>query len=87
MTIAFLDDLLLKTGIDVEFDLGKKICKSAGCAYQSYAWRKIRAGGGRTLRILADFLIGAHASARADRLVTFDRGYNSDFPGLVLLGG
>jgi predicted nucleic acid-binding protein len=88
ITATFLDDFLLKTGIDAEFDLGKKIWESAGRAYQSYARRKIRSGGGRSRRILADFLIGAHASARADRLVTFDPGgYNSDFPQLVLLDG
>jgi predicted nucleic acid-binding protein len=88
MTAAFLDDLLLKTGIDIEFDLGKQIWESAGRAYQSYARRKTRSGGGKARRILADFIIGAHAYARADRLVTFDPGgYNSDFPQLVLLDG
>jgi predicted nucleic acid-binding protein len=88
ITPAFIDNFLLQTGIDVEFDLGKKIWDSAGLAHQLYARRRIRSGGGKPRRILADFLIGAHASIRADRLVTFDPdGYNSDFPQLVLLGG
>lgn len=88
MTAAFMDDFLLKTGIEVEFDLAKQTWESAGRTYQSYARRKIRSGGGRSRRILADFLIGAHASIRSDRLVTFDPGgYNSDFPKLVLLSG
>ncbi len=88
ITATFLDDFLLKTGLDVEFDLGKYIWESAGRADQSYARRKIRSGGGKARRILADFIIGAHAYARADRLVTFDPGgYNSDFPQLVLLSG
>jgi predicted nucleic acid-binding protein len=88
MTATLMDNFLLKTGIEVEFDLAKKIWESAGRAYQSYARRKLLSGGGRSRRILADFLIGAHASVQSDRLVTFDPGgYNSDLPELVLLGG
>lgn len=88
MTAAFMDNFLLQTGIDVEFDLGKRIWEGAGLACERYARRKVRSGGGSARRILADFLIGAHASIRTDRLVTFDPdGYRSDFPHLVLLGG
>ncbi len=38
-------------------------------------WQKYRASGGQRLRVIADFLIGTHAAAQCDRLLTRDRGY------------
>ena len=50
------------------------------------AWRAYRSGGGRRKRMVADFLIGAHAAAHADCLLTRDYGFYHDrFSGLTIL--
>ena len=48
--------------------------------------KKYRAAGGKLDRVIADFLIGAHAVTQCDRLLTRDRGYYKKyFSGLVVL--
>ncbi len=43
------------------------------------AWKQYRAAGGKRIRMMADFLIGAHAAVQCDCLLTRDRGFYRNF--------
>ena len=86
MTAHFLNQFLAKEEIEVDFDLGKEVWLEAGLRFSIYAERRRKSKGGVARRLLADFVIGAHALLRADRLLTFDaRRYEKDFPKLELV--
>jgi predicted nucleic acid-binding protein len=70
---AFLDEFLSETRLVVEWRMERSIWKQAGQSYYQYAERRRKQKGDTgPRRILADFLIGAHASAFAKRFMTFD---------------
>ena len=77
---AICDEFLSDLGIRTEA-LGRPASFLA-----SRVWRRYRQQGGPRERILADFLIGAHAQVQASRLLSRDRGfYRRMFPALVLM--
>jgi len=83
---AFIDYFLKEAGVAVDWDLDEQIWRTAGRAFQSYAARRKRHADSSPRRILADFLIGAHALRRGFRLLTLDEGlYRSAFPRLTVV--
>lgn len=84
-TPAFIDAFLRDTSIAVEFAQSQELWLEAGTRFARYA-RSRRSAHGQPRRLLADFLIGAHALLQADRLITLDpRRYRQDFPELRIL--
>jgi len=82
-TEAFVDRFCEETGIGVEWELGERMWREAGAAFQSYSARRRKQRGTEPLRILADFLIGAHAMVSGYKLLTLDAGiYQASFPKL-----
>ncbi len=88
-TEDMLDRFLADVAIRVDWDFGEQEWRLAGKAFQAYTRRRRREQGTGPRRILADFVIGAHAEFHRYRLLTFDeRHYRAAFPGLrVLVAG
>jgi len=82
-TEAFVDGFCEETGIEVEWELGERMWREAGAAFQSYSARRRKQRGTEPRRIVADFLIGAHAMVSGYKLLTLDAGiYQASFPKL-----
>jgi len=80
---AFLDGFLHDTSISVDWNLDESIWRTAGRAFQAYGVRRRRNRDAGPRRILADFVIGAHALKRDCRFLTLDEGlYRAAFPQL-----
>ena len=83
-TGAFVDRFCEETGIAVEWDLRERVWRVAGAAFQGYAARR-KQKGTEVRRILADFVIGAHALVNGYKLLTLDAGvYPASFPRLAI---
>jgi len=83
-TRSLVDQFLANTGIVADFLLEEAVWQEAGAAYAAYAERRRRQKEGAPKRLLVDFIVGAHAMLKADRLLTLDEArYQAAFPKLV----
>ncbi len=73
--------------VAVDWDLSEDTWRTAALAFKGYAERqRAQPGGSGPRRILADFVIGAHALHTASALLTLDHGlYRVAFPDLAVL--
>lgn len=86
MTADSVRDFLENARVAVDLKIEERVWTIAGLRYARYAGRRRKTTGEGPRRILADFLIGAHALVQADRLLTLDPiRYSQDFPELRLL--
>jgi hypothetical protein len=85
-TRTFLEQFLATTHIVTDFLLDEAVWQEAGAAYAAYAQRRRQSKDGPSKRLLVDFMVGAHAILKADRLLTLDAArYQVAFPKLVMI--
>ena len=84
-TETFVSAFFADAGIVIDWELGERVWRSAGNAFKAYADRRRKHRDFGARRILADFLIGAHAAAHDYRLLTLDvHLYRAAFPALKI---
>jgi predicted nucleic acid-binding protein len=83
---SFLDSFCRETGITIDWVLDKSVWRAAGRAFQTYTARRRKQHDPGPRRILADFLIGAHALEGGHSLLTLDdHVYRIAFPNLTVV--
>jgi predicted nucleic acid-binding protein len=86
-TESFLGSFFRETTIRIDWELDEPVWRTAGRAFQNYAARRRRHRDAGPRRILADFLIGAHALEGGYSLLTLDDHlYSTAFPSLSVVG-
>ncbi len=86
MTTGLVRKFLHETSMVVDFRVEEGVWTETGFRFARYAARRRKSYGAGPRRVLADFLIGAHALLQADRLLTLDPAvYRQDFPEVSLL--
>jgi predicted nucleic acid-binding protein len=82
----FVDEFLKTTEIQIDFAISETAWLEVARRFGRYAERRRRSNGVLAKRLLADFVVGAHALYATDRLLTLDLSrYKADFPSLKLL--
>lgn len=85
-TQSFVDGFLRDTKVMIDFESDEAQWRTAAISFSAYARRRRRSGGSAPKRLLVDFLVGAHALLKADRLMTLDsERYEREFPKLRLV--
>ena len=83
-SIETFDRFLLESRIRVDWKLSEQIWRVAGMKFAHYARRRRASRGGEPRRLIADFVIGAHATA-VGGLVTRDAAfYRREFADLAI---
>ena len=72
VTQQFVDQFLASTRVEVDFVLDERVWRETAQRFAGSARRRRKSAGGEVRRLVVDFLVGAHALLRADRLLTFD---------------
>ncbi len=86
-TEKFLAKFLTDTGVAVDWATSETVWRLAGSAFSSYAARRRKQSDSPPRRILADFLIGAHAVENGYSLLTLDTSiFRTAFPKLRIYG-
>ncbi|MEF2279290.1 type II toxin-antitoxin system VapC family toxin [Deinococcus sp. YIM 134068] len=84
MNRSRVDAFLTSTNIDLDSSMPPTVWADAADVNHAYQVRRRRGGVSIPKRVVPDFLIGAHALHRADRLMTRNGADFNDFPTLTL---